>query len=79
MVESPVYLLTIDLLCRVMCQVVLQPFLGVSRGGVCVPVAVRPSVCRPFVCNSGTIEGLLGQCNRTINCIAGDECFLCGC
>ena len=26
--------------------------------------------------NNGTMEGLLGQCNRTINCIAGGECFL---
>ena len=36
----------------------------VSSGGVCAPVAVRPSVCRPFVCNNnGTMEGLPGQCN----------------
>ena len=45
-----------------------------------VPVAVRPSVCGPFVCNNnGTMEDLLGQCNTTINLIAGGECFLCGC
>ena len=37
-----------------------------------MPVAVRPSICRTFVCNNnGTMEGLLGQCNRTINYIAG--------
>ena len=113
MAESPIDLLTIDLLCRVICQgymmvlanrgllMVLQPFVGqadsescthylyldlVSSVGVCVPVAVGPSVCRPFVCsNNGTMEGLPSQCNRTINCIvlllnciAGGECFMCG-
>ena len=71
MAESPIDLLTIDLLCRVICQghmmvlanrgllMVLQPFVGqadsescthylyldlVSSVGVCVPVAVGPSV-----------------------------------
>ena len=59
---------------------VLQPFFGqadsksctqylsldlVNSVGGCVPVPVRPSVCRPFVCNNnGRLAGSMQQNNQ---------------